>query len=496
MNTTIQMYDAQADSINLEDITNNEINLIMLSRIRRNNAADSEILYIQNEQEIDLDIGETGEDCIDYIPEGDKDMGWLGYFIGKNNHLKELYFRYVEGMSIDIIKPFVMGLNNNKSITSLDFGRGMDLFDGEIFTMLGPFFENNKNLTNLAVKESNLEDDGWRLLALALGRCKNKSLQRVTLSENDISDGALVDIITALSIQPRLQDIEMADNTLSVNGCKALATLLRNSVTELQHLDLGDNEINDEGMDALVPALKNCNQLQTLRLSRNHSITTKGWQKLATILEAPNSNLRTVFILGNNIDEEALAVFAKALAGNQTLKTLSLGSDASTSLEGEVRRVFTKLICDSSSINSTFQSNHTFSYLGVISRTNPLRSLLALNERDNKKEVAMIKILQHHNDFDMMPFFEWEFKVLPLMIDWFDRASAIPRMSVSFGRRIRRGKLSSIYQFIRGMPLLYVEARLKRELEEIKEELPKLDQRKLLLEERKRSIMERLGRRQ
>ena len=154
-----------------------------------------------------------------------------------------------------------------------------------------------------------------------------------------------------------------------------------------------------------------------------------------------------------------------------------------------------KLLCDSSSINSTFKSNHTFSYLGVISRTNPLMRLLALNERDNKKEVAMIKILQYHNDFDMMPFFEWEFKVLPIMIYWFERASAIPRMPVSFGRRIRRGKLSSIYQFIRGMPLLYVESRLKRELEEIKEELPKLDQRKLLLEERKRSIMDRLGQR-
>ena len=96
----------------------------------------------------------------------------------------------------------------------------------------------------------------------------------------------------------------------------------------------------------------------------------------------------------------------------------------------------------------------------------------------------------------MMPFFEWEFKVLPLIVDWFERASTI-RMPRGFDPNIGSRKLSSIYLFVRDMPLLYVEARLKKELEDIKEELlPQLDKRKLLLEERKRSIMDRLGQRQ
>ena len=36
----------------------------------------------------------------------------------------------------------------------------------------------------------------------------------------------------------------------------------------------------------------------------------------------------------------------------------------------------------------------------------------------------MIKILLSHNDFDMQPFFKWEFKVLPLVIKWFERAAS------------------------------------------------------------------------
>ena len=62
-------------------------------------------------------------------------------------------------------------------------------------------------------------------------------------------------------------------------------------------------------------------------------------------------------------------------------------------------------------------------------------------------------------------------------------------------------KLSCIYQFVRGMPLLYVETRLRQELEDIKasqlqmeEEQVMLDRRRQLSDERKRRILERLGR--
>ena len=70
----------------------------------------------------------------------------------------------------------------------------------------------------------------------------------------------------------------------------------------------------------------------------------------------------------------------------------------------------------------TYLSNHTLQYINVSDAS--LQSLLDLNRRDNKKEVAMIKILLSHNDFDMQPFFKWEFKVLPLVIKWFERAAS------------------------------------------------------------------------
>ena len=60
-------------------------------------------------------------------------------------------------------------------------------------------------------------------------------------------------------------------------------------------------------------------------------------------------------------------------------------------------------------------------------------------------------------------------------------------MPENFEPNIERRKLSTVYQFVRGMPVLYVETRLRKELEDIKEE-------QRMLEERKMSIMRRLGR--
>ena len=114
-----------------------------------------------------------------------------------------------------------------------------------------------------------------------------------------------------------------------------------------------------------------------------------------------------------------------SLVNNCTLTNLGVHANSITE-EGSIK-AFSKLLCDTTSINSTFQSNHTLSNLGRLGTSGASQSLLDLNldRSNNKKEAAIIKILQHHNDFDMTPFFEWEFKVLPLVINWHEKASSI-----------------------------------------------------------------------
>lgn len=164
------------------------------------------------------------------------DMGWLGYFVGKSEYLKSLSimnFTPPSGSNfLEILKPFIRGVNNNKSIHSLDFG-SIDILDGKIFTMMDPFFA-NCCLTYLLIHECNIGDEGCRLMALAIGSSTRKSLTEVSLAHNNISDEALVNIITSLSMHPRLKRIDLDGNRLNKQGCMTLSTLLRCSVTELQ----------------------------------------------------------------------------------------------------------------------------------------------------------------------------------------------------------------------------------------------------------------------
>jgi len=494
----IQMYDAQADTIKVDDIANDDNNRAVLDRIKLNEEGDNYTLSIQNQH------FDEGEDELIYVPEGAKDMGWLGYFVGKSDCVEELYINDFDlSNDIDVVEPFIRGLNCNKSIYKLNIDE-MDLLGqlgGKIFTMLSPFFKNNDNLKVLQIENCDFGVEESRALALALGSCKDSSLTKLFLVNNDIGS---VDIVTALSMHPNLQHIDFEGNCVGRNGCIAMATLLEHSVTQLEVLDLGSNELDDEGIDALVPALKKCSHLNTLRLFNNSSITTRGWQHLASILKSPTSNLSELNLTNNNVDDEAAAEIASSLRKNSSLINLSLGSNHTITEKGW--ESFSRLLCDTTSVNSTFLSNHTLRTVNGgmgtgedtnmnADQINTIGHLLELNERNDKKQVAMIKILKHHNDFDMMPFFEWEFKVLPLMINWLERASAITIPII--GRRIGPRKLSSIYQFVRGMPLLYVETRLKKELEDIEDEESQMEekfrQRKQFLRDRKRSIVERLG---
>ena len=505
-----QQYNDNAGSIRTRDIATNSNNRIVLRRIKRNSRYDENngVLYIQNVHDA------KGEDCIDYVPEGANDMGWLGYFVGRNNHLEELCIDFeaedeqrLNGVEMDVLRPFLLGVNNNRSITSLGFN-SIDTFGGRVFSTLGPFFKNNNYLTSIRISQTDFEAGGCRALALALVSCTNSSLEILELRSNvNISDMGMVDIITALSIHPNLKTLHMEDtNSLNTNGCKALSTLLKCSVPKLRTLDLSNNELDDERIDALVPGLKSCISLQKLTLVLNPSITTRGLQNLAPILEAPNSSLISLYTLGSSsADDQVVHSFASSLANNHTLQTLGVSTNSITERGWEA---FSKLLCNTSSVNATFLSNHTLQHVSILSSYRPqFGPLFELNQRKDKKEVAMIKILQNHNDINMTSFFEWEFKVLPLMINWFERASPI-MMPENFESSIGPRKLLSIYQFVRGMPLLYVETRLRKELEDIKskeskmeekqqeleEELLELEAKHQSIQEKKAIIMKQLGR--
>ena len=431
-------------------------------------------------------------------------MGWIGYFIGRNEDLTELFLNDFgnqgQQSQIDFVVPLFKGLVQNTSIKTLNIA-DTNLFGGRLFTMLQPLFANsNSHLTEILINKPFDGEEG-RLLAVALEGC-SRSLEKLDLEHTIIPEEQMAYIITVLSKHHKLRELYLEGNFLGKTTCNALATFLKCAADNLECLGLDHSDMCDEGLNALAPALSNHCNLDWLDLSHNESITAKGWHNLGIVLS--NSSLTSIDISGNAIDDEAVSHLTECLTGNCTLTTLTLDDNQSITEKG--LRSISQLLCDTSSINQTFLSNHTLTKVvengtflsnhtldHVYAGTSTLLTLLELNDSLDDtyldtKEIAITKILKHHNDFDLSRLFEWEYKFLPLIINWFKAASSY---SFVFEANIERRKLSSIYKFIRAMPLLYVEMRLRKELEDIKSEQLLLDSERQLLEQRKRELENR-----
>ena len=136
---------------------------------------------------------------------------------------------------------------------------------------------------------------------------------------------------------------------------------------------------------------------------------------------------------------------AKALQGNRTLKHLD------TSLYTDSRDE--NALCNTSTINSTFTSNHVLEGLGRMGRTKAppcIENYLRLNSTSGKKcEVAAAKIITCHDHLDMSPFFPWRLTLFPDVIDWFERAAKVDSEADSQNEEaglrvpIRQGRSSS-----------------------------------------------------
>jgi hypothetical protein len=392
-------YDTAATTVNIEDITSDDANRNILRQLKDDDPTFTVLRLCQNYPNARWGYSLHGplRQIKDYCPESARDLGWVGYFIGKNTKLGELQLLFnplqcFHDNRTDI-HAFFRGVNSNRSIQKIFFVN-MNLPVGEIFQSLNPFFKKNRSLSEIVVSNCAFSVSGGcsRQLSLTLRDC-NESLKCINFTDNQMGGEQSAEIIEAMSVHPQLEQ-------------------------------LGMGGMNIEGRNKNVLALANL-------LSHEH----------------PNSSLERLDVGYNNVGDEGALVFANALTKNGKLKVLDLEDNGITA---EGWSGFSKVLCDTSSINKTFLSNHTLQSLGRVPNIPAnIRALLESNRSNDKRQVAMKKILKHHQHFNMQPFFEWEWKVLPLAISWFERARSIEEEDVA---RISKRKLEVIYQFIRAMP--------------------------------------------
>ena len=160
-----------------------------------------------------------------------------------------------------------------------------------------------------------------------------------------------------------------------------------------------------------------------------------------------------------NIGDGGAEAFAEGLRDNKSLTELYFDCKNVTDLGWSS---FSRLLCDTSSVNNTYLSNHTLQTIRSMYDSSEdipgsVKGFMRLNKQD-QYNAPICKILMSHSELDMTPFFQWKLKLLPLVLAWFERARScrgyIEESITSFEFEAR--ELSAVYQFIHGLPLLLV----------------------------------------
>eukprot|EP00985_Skeletonema_marinoi_P024795 scaffold17578_cov73-Skeletonema_marinoi.AAC.1 len=199
-----------------------------------------------------------------------------------------------------------------------------------------------------------MDNDGVTVLAAGLARLP--TLKKLNLSNNRISDQGIQDLVGSL-VNCSLEDLYLSHNSFSVFGLRSLGTLVQRA-TRLKSLCLRNNAIDDEGMQCLVEGIVNCCSLQTLDLSNNQSITAAGLTSLFPFFRSDNCCLEELWLREINFGDEGAAALANGLIGNESLTTLPFSLDGS-GMTSRGWAAFSKLLCDTTSVNNTYLSNHT-----------------------------------------------------------------------------------------------------------------------------------------
>ncbi|KAK1733999.1 leucine-rich repeat protein, partial [Skeletonema marinoi] len=392
-------YEERAQDVVLEDITSCEGNAEILQRLRRQ---DTSLKNLTISDDADADNYIVGE--------GD-DFGWLGYFIGNSKYLHDLdVYSLGEGQNIEAL---IDGINRNRLIGSIHIRT--DLGDVN-FRNLTPFFRNSHRLAQLELNfEVGLECA--QSIAFALGTSQCQSLESLRFQDCNLSDEGFAVIANALRTYSQLEELYLEKNNIGLMGCIALGDSMRGwGASNLTILDLDDNAIEDQGLEALAAGMTNT-KLEELYLSRN-LITGAGLRSMSEYFQSESCCLETLNLYRNVFGDEGAVALADGLMGNKSLTSLRFIPDES-GITDVGWAAFSRLLCDPSSINSTYHSNHNIERIGgpeMLSTPLDITQYFELNVRPHP---AIHKILKSHPDLEMEPFFQWKLKLLPVVINWF-----------------------------------------------------------------------------
>jgi hypothetical protein len=236
--------------------------------------------------------------------------------LARNYSLKGIILILLTPMSSDEFGYFARGFAHNTSVKSLSL-RGGGISSTEA-NALADALLGNDTLESLGISCYNMA--GAEDAAIVGKLWRNHTLKHLTIS--DSASNHVTWFPTVLPENCTLETIDLSENALELNQCRAICESLRGSSC-LRELNLYANNIvfDDHGAQALNDLLENT-PLRMMDVGDNQ-ITTQGIAVLADVLRG-NSFLKELRLGTCGISDEGLIQLGEALVENSTLEMIQL----------------------------------------------------------------------------------------------------------------------------------------------------------------------------
>ena len=227
---------------------------------------------------------------------------WLG-----GNHLGSSTVIIVNALK-EITTLKVLNLNGNQNRSD------------ELAPAIASIITKNKLIEKLLLSDNNLNDDG--VIRIAQSLCKHSQLKSLDLQNNNITEEAAEALASIISSNIGLEELYLGNNQLQL-GVTKIATTLKN-ISSLKVLDLQNNNIPEEGTDELSAAIRANNLIEKIWLNDNNLGSS-----IAYIARAccHNSSLKEFYFKNTGISVAVTDDISAAIKCNTLLEGLSMSDN-------------------------------------------------------------------------------------------------------------------------------------------------------------------------
>lgn len=217
------------------------------------------------------------------------------------------------------ISSLVKGLPGRDELE--DFTISNANLDDKLLEKLGTILE-KLNIQNVDFSNNKLSSASVPWIIKGLGN----SIVSVKLNNNLIDDEGISALCEHLSSCPNLSILDLSNNKINDNGCKAISQLLASDSVNIPSVQLSNNNISDEGAEALAELLATDKKINSLNLCCN-SVGDSGATALAKAL-TENTTLNSVNLSNNNIGATGALAIRDLLSSNKDINTFNISNNS------------------------------------------------------------------------------------------------------------------------------------------------------------------------